>query len=505
MTIPFSRIPGNWRAPLFFVEFDNSMANTATATQRTLLIGQMLDSAGTAAPGTPARVSSANSVAELTGKGSMLHGMAAAYLQNDTSAEIWIMPLAPTEAMIAAVGSIKVTSAPASSGVISLYIAGTRVQMSVMAADTAVQIAAGLVAAINKNTVLPVVASVESGATDTVKLVAKNPGSLGNSVDLRLNYLGTQGGESTPAGLVLTITAMAGGAGAPDLLDALANLQDKTFDFIVNPFDDTASLDVMKAFLNDASGRWAWDKQLYGHSFGSTSGTYAELGTKGELRNNQHETLLGVYRSPSPLYIWSAALVGAIAPSLRNDPGRPLQSLPVYGVMAPALEDRFESTERNNLLFSGISTYTVADDGTVSVENIITTYQKNAYGDEDDSYLQVETLFNLMFVVRYLRTQVTSKFGRMKLAANGTRFAPGAAIVTPNIIRADQIAEYQTLVYNGYAQDAAAFAKNIIVEQNASNPNRVDVLWPGTVMNQLRVFALLNQFRTQAQSTEAGA
>lgn len=86
------------------------------------------------------------------------------------------------------------------------------------------------------------------------------------------------------------------------------------------------------------------------------------------------------------------------------------------------------------------------------MENIITTYQKNSYGDEDDSYLQVETLFSLMFVTRYLRTAVTSKFGRMKLAADGTRFAPGQPIVTPNIIKADQIAEYQTLVFNGYAQ-----------------------------------------------------
>ncbi|HHS9828677.1 TPA: phage tail sheath C-terminal domain-containing protein, partial [Klebsiella pneumoniae] len=137
------------------------------------------------------------------------------------------------------------------------------------------------------------------------------------------------------------------------------------------------------------------------------------------------------------------------------------------------------------------------------IENLITTYQKNSYGDEDDSYLQVETLFSLMFVTRYLRTAVTSKFGRMKLAADGTRFAPGAAIVTPNIIRADQIAEYQTLVFNGYAQDAEAFARNIIVEQNKTNPNRVDVLWPGTLMNQLRIFALLNQFRLQAESTGA--
>ena len=222
-----------------------------------------------------------------------------------------------------------------------------------------------------------------------------------------------------------------------------------------------------------------------------------------ETRNNQHESLLGVYRSPSPRYIWAAALTGAAAPSLRNDPGRPLQSLPVYGVLAPDLADRFELTERNNLLYSGISTYTVGDDGTVMIENLITTYQKNSYGDEDDSYLQVETLFSLMFVTRYLRTAVTSKFGRMKLAADGTRFAPGAAIVTPNIIRADQIAEYQTLVFNGYAQDAEAFARNIIVEQNKTNPNRVDVLWPGTLMNQLRIFALLNQFRLQAESTGA--
>jgi phage tail sheath gpL-like len=55
----------------------------------------------------------------------------------------------------------------------------------------------------------------------------------------------------------------------------------------------------MKEFLSDTGGRWAWDKQLYGHSFGTTTGTYAQLGTKGELRNNQHETLLGVNKSPS--------------------------------------------------------------------------------------------------------------------------------------------------------------------------------------------------------------
>ncbi|MCT8345636.1 phage tail sheath subtilisin-like domain-containing protein, partial [Photorhabdus kleinii] len=192
----------------------------------------------------------------------------------------------------------------------------------------------------------------------------------------------------------------------------LGNLKDRSFDFIANPYTDTASLDDVKAFLSDTVGRWSWEQQLYGHAFSAANGAYGELAKLGEQRNYQHETLLGVTKSPSPNYVWAAALTGAIAQSLRNDPGRPLQTLPISGVLAPASEDQLDLIERNNLLHSGISSFTVADDGTIQVENIITTYQKNSFGDNDDSYLEVETLYLLMYVTRYIRTQITSKFAR---------------------------------------------------------------------------------------------
>ena len=147
------------------------------------------------------------------------------------------------------------------------------------------------------------------------------------------------------------------------------------------------------------------------------------------------------------------------------------------------------------LLWDGISTFTVANDGTVAIENLITTYQLNSFGQPDDSYLQVETLLTLQFVLRQLRADITSKFSRVKLAANGTRFAPGSSIVTPNTIKASQIAKYQELEYDGYVQKSDVFAEALIVEQNASNPSRVDVLYPGTLINQLRILALLFQFR----------
>ncbi|EKN3987782.1 phage tail sheath subtilisin-like domain-containing protein [Yersinia enterocolitica] len=496
MTIPFTHIPSNLRTPLFFAEFDNSQANTATTTQRTLIIGQMLN-AGTLPADVPVLVSSVATVAGQCGAGSMLHGQMAAYLANDIAGEIYILPLADTEAMVAATGKITVTTQASATGVISLYIAGIRVQVAVVATDEVAAVATALTAAINTTTSLPVTAA----AVDAViTLTAKNKGAHGNTIDLRLNYLGSAGGETTPDSLVLAFTPMAGGAGAPELDDALANLQDRTFDFIINSYTDTASLNKIKDFLSDSTGRWSYAEQLYGHSFAAQSGTYGQLTAAGELRNDQHASLLGVNGSPTPSYIWSAAYVGAIAQSLRNDPGRPLQTLTISGVLAPPLASRFTLTERNNLLHSGISTVTTADDGTVQVENIITTYQKNKYGAEDDSYLQIETLFLLMFVTRFLRTQVTSKFARMKLAADGTRFAPGSAIITPNIIRAELIAQYQTLEFNGYVQDAKGFAKGLIVEKSASNPNRVDVLWTGVLINQLRIFAVLNQFRLQASA-----
>ncbi|MCV5580120.1 phage tail protein, partial [Escherichia coli] len=76
----------------------------------------------------------------------------------------------------------------------------------------------------------------------TVELTARNAGETGNTIDIRPNYLGSSGGESTPDGLTLTITAMSGGEGAPDLADALASLGDRTFDFIVLAYSDTTSL-----------------------------------------------------------------------------------------------------------------------------------------------------------------------------------------------------------------------------------------------------------------------
>ncbi len=65
------------------------------------------------------------------------------------------------------------------------------------------------------------------------------------------------------------------------------------------------------------------------------------------------------------------------------------------------------------------------------------------------------------------------------------------------MIRGELVAEYARLETSGICENRDLFKKYLIVERNADNPNRLDVLFPPDYVNQLRVFALLNQFRLQ--------
>lgn len=492
--IPFKNIPANLRVPLFFAEVDNSHANSATTNQRALIVGQMT-AAGTGTPNVPTLSQGVSDARTVGGPGSMIHLMTAAYRGADNFGELWYLALSDDPAAVAAVGKVNITAPATANGTLSLYIGGVRITQAVLSTQTAAQVATALAATINGTPDLPVTAAVDGTTTTQVDLTAINKGPAGNDIDLRVNYLGTAGGEVLPTGMTVAITQMTGGATAPSLTTAFANLGSQQFDFIAFPYTDTTSLNAIQNLLNDQTGRWSWDIQVYGHFFACYRGTVGNQTTLGTARNDQHGTILGFNDSPTPNWLWAAALTGAAAVSLRADPGRPLQSVAIPGVLAPPVQSRFALSDQNTLLYDGISTFTVADDGTVYIQNLITTYQKNAAGNADNSYLEVETMFLLMYVLRDMRTIVTSQFGRMKLAANGTKFAAGSAIVTPNIIRAALIAEFRALEYNGFVQNADAFKAGIIVQQNASNPNRVDVLWPGTLIDQLRIFAVLAQFR----------
>jgi phage tail sheath gpL-like len=126
-----------------------------------------------------------------------------------------------------------------------------------------------------------------------------------------------------------------------------------------------------------------------------------------------------------------------------------------------------------------------------------TTYQLNLYGFSDDAYELVTTMSTLARIIRNQRHAITSKYPRHKLANDGTKFGPGQAIVTPGIIKAELVAEYQIDMWNGLVENIREFKANLLVERDPNDPNRVNVLYPPDLINQLRIFAVLAQFRLQ--------
>lgn len=493
MAVSFDNIPATIRHPILYAEVDASQAGTPVNDQRALLIGQKL-SAGSATADEPIFVSGTDAAVTLFGAGSQLARMVSAFRANDPFTELWCLPVVEPSGGDAAAGSLAFTGPASAAGTLTIYIAGQKVSVAVASGDTATEIGDAVEAAITALTSLPVTAANTDG---TVALTAKWKGSTGNDIDVRLNYRGVLGGEATPAGVGVTVTEPTSGSGAPDLSGAITAMGDEPFDFIGHCFTDSTSLDAIETELGPDTGRWAWNRRLYGHAFTSAAGSVSTLSTLGNARNDPHASIMGITGSPTPPWEVAGAFTARAAQALINDPARPIQSLELVGVMAPAIADRQTLSERNVLLYDGVSVAYVNSDGSVRIGRAITTYQKNAYDVADDAWLDVNTPATLWTVLRRIEQRMTSKFPRHKLANDGTRFGPGQAVVTPKVIRAEIIALYRELEFDGLVENVDAFKANLIVERNVNDPNRVDVLLPPDFVNQLRVLAIKAQFRLQ--------
>lgn len=495
-TVSFNHIPADIRVPLFYAEMDNSAANTlGSGAKRVLVIGQMF-STGSAAPNKAIMVPSTPMAKGYFGQGSMLARMHEYVRKIDSFIEVWCIGLSDVNAGASASGTVTVTGPASAAGTVNLYIAGQRVQVGVAAADTAAMIAGAIVAAVAANEDLPVTAAA-NGAQ--VTLTCRWKGASGNDISIQDSFRGSAGGEALPDGVGLQYSAgfLSGGATDPELNEAILAMGDEEYDFVIHPYTDSANLDDLDAEYNDSTGRWAWSRMIYGHCYSAKRGLSSDLVTFGKTRNGPHQTIAGFEKDvPNPVWEYAASYGARNASFIAIDPARPTQTGELTGILAPRVGDRFLLTERQSLLSYGIATSYVSN-GTVCIERAITTYQRNAYGQADDSYLDSETLHTNAELIRRLRTTVTSKYGRHKLANDGTVYGAGQAIVTPSVIRGELIAGYAKAETDGLVENADLFAKYLIVERDGTDPNRVNVLYPPDLINQLRIFALLNQFRLQ--------
>lgn len=485
--IAFNDIPANIRVPGVYVEFDNRLAGNAVIDFKLLVLGQRLNT-GTVAAGVPTRVSSNNAqTEEYFGRGSMVAEMVKTIKAAQPWLETWVIALDDNAAGAQATGTVTIGGAPTAAGTLNLYIAGKRVQLAVASGEAAATTAANLVAAINADTTLPVTAAAVAAV---VTLTARHKGEAGNGIDVRTNYYG----ESLPKGLTAAIVAMAGGTANPDIASAIAAMGDTWWNWIVMPYTDATNLTALETEL---TSRYGPQRHIGARAFTAYRGTAAASGTFGSGRNSEHVSCLGTGISPTPPYIFAAVNAVVAGFSLMNDPARQLRTLKLPGVLAPSMQSRFTDTERNELLYDGISTYSVDSDGTVRIEEQITMYQLNASGLGDDSYLYIntpETWERYRFEQRYLFSQ---KFPRHKLAKDTEKVGPGQPVMQPKIAKVELLALYKKLQERGLVQDYERYKETLLCQINGSNPNRLDIYDSPVLVGNLRVTAVHVEFRTQ--------
>jgi phage tail sheath gpL-like len=292
---------------------------------------------------------------------------------------------------------------------------------------------------------------------------------------------------------------LSGGSGTPIFTTAIGNITTQDFEYVAMPYTDSNSLfewDQEYGFTDQ--GRWGWMREQFGGIYSAMRGTFSQLLTFGDTMNSGVESVMGFETSsPSPSFEWAAAYAAKAQRALINDPARPLQALTLNQIKAAPLQDRFDFEELNSLALNGIAVQKIGGDGQPMIAREQTTYQLNIYGQSDDAYELVTTLSTLATLLRNQKAAITSKFPRHKLADDGTKFGPGQAIVTPGVIKAELINQYQQDMYNGLVENLVDFKNYLLVERDPNDPNRVNVLYPPDLINQLRIFAVLAQFRLQ--------
>jgi len=476
MSISFNDIPVT-RVPFVYAEFDSSKAQQGPALQKftALIIGQML-TGNDGVKETLYNISSDEDAINLFGNGSQLTEMIKSFRFANKITTLKAIPL-EDGAAVKGTGLIAFTGAATKDGTLSLYVAGKKYSIAITSGDAATDVVTAMAAKINAD--LAKIVSAVANVAD-LEFTAINGGLEGNDIDLRFNYYPE---DKTPAGLSFVITDMNGGSGSPDIQLAIDVMGETQYKVIIMPYVDTSNLNKMKLELDD---RFGPIRQNDGLLFTAKKASYADMSSFGALRNSKLETAIDVVGPVAP-FEWAAKYGAVAAKSLEIDPARPLQTLSLPGILAGNDSEVRTWQERNALLYTGIATHTVSDDGTVRIERAISTYQKNDAGAEDTAYLDINSFFTLSFIRFNFRTYFQVKYPRHKLANDGTRFGPGQAIITPKIAKAEIVSLFRDWEEIGLVEGADQFINDLIVERNISDPNRLDVQLSPDLINQLRV------------------
>jgi phage tail sheath gpL-like len=483
--ISFSEIPLTLRTPGVHVEFDPSRAVQGLDIVPYRVLLQGVFAAGTATAAVPYLLTNQAQVELLFGPGGQLTRMYRKFRENNRFTEVW--GIGWTGAGTEAVRSFTLTGPATAAGSVFLYIDGERIAVNVADAESETEIAAAVIAAVNADTTLPVTAANTAGLVD---LTVKWGGVDGDEMPVRINY---HQGEQLPAGVgVGAVSTSQAGAGTYAFSVLLAGMGETQYHLIGYPHRDATEIAAIEAELAD---RWGPIRQNDGTMLMATPQDVTDSVTLGGTRNSEQTVIVNGYNVEAHAASLVGAVLGQVAEKGNQDPARPFQTLPLAGILPPRREDRPTLSELDTLLHNGIATLQADEGGVMRIQRLITTYQTDGASNPDTAYLNLNSKLTLSLLRAQFLSRFSSKYPRHKLAGDDAAIGSGQAVLKPSIAKAEAIAIFRDWEEAGYVENVSQFKDDLIVERNATNVDRLDILLPPDLVNQLRQVGVLFQFR----------
>ncbi|HQU02767.1 MAG TPA: hypothetical protein PLI12_09980, partial [Acetobacteraceae bacterium] len=243
-TIALDQVPYNIQVPgtYFEVHANYSQAGLLGYPAQALIIGQMLAS-GSAAPNTPIPIYDALSANAYFGAGSICSQMCAAFIANNPWTTLFAIGVPDAAGATKAAASLTFAGTATAAGTLMLYVQGIQVQTGVNVGDTAATVAGNVAQSLAETLGLDAAATITG---DVITLTALHGGTLGNTLDLRLNY---NPGDTTPAGITVTLAPFAGGATDPTIAAALSAISETWFTDIVMCWNDATNVSLLEEIL----------------------------------------------------------------------------------------------------------------------------------------------------------------------------------------------------------------------------------------------------------------
>ena len=492
MAINFLTIPLSINAPLFAAEFDASgaTAGLSVGPHDSLVIGQMLT--GSATPGQVYSVDSVDEASALFGRDSQLGQQVAAFKAAYPGGALYAIALADATAGVQATGSFIFSGTATETRELVLYVGGRRVSVPVVKGATAADVETSALAAFATANLDGFVAT-ETGNTGTgVDVKANHKGSIGNQIALGHSL---NAGERVPGGITVTVNAMSGGLTDPSYSPAITAMADTQYATIASGIANQAALSPIISLLTQ---RWSGLSTKDGHVFAVSADTRSNLTTLGNSFNSEQLTLLGIEVSAKMRTPWemAAALAGLQAAQTVVDPALHMRGVKFpSGFSGPARGTEFTYSQRDTLISDGVSTGYLTQDGSYAIDRLVTTYQTNSLGFIDKAYQNLTTKRTLSFLRASMLARVSTKFGRMKIRNDGLPIPAGANIINPSIIRGELIALFGEWQDAGLVEDIDQYKSELVVERNASDPDRVDAVLSPNIINNLLAFAAKISFK----------